>query len=273
MVPPLSQWPRSVGAPASGHSTGRHLYPWLVPCDCTVSDVSARRERPPLPSLSKHQSTTQGEVMTSVTSGRRPPRDGDRGDGGSDGAGFRGSLARPQDGQQLDEIMTYQKGVAVGAFLLAFLVMTFKAVAVGAILVAFLVGFGDHAAPIESPTSKVSPSSSTVAAPKPVPFTPNYRYPDGLELAITQITHAKLDGFRATDDPNAKPGDPYTIVTVTLRNGSHHEVEAAFVGTTTLWSPEAGGAPGEPERQRCWRRNTLSRRNVIAIRHGIPGSC
>jgi len=140
-------------------------------------------------------------------------------------------LARSQDGQQFGEIMTYQRAVAVGAILLAALLMTYyKGVAVGAVLVAFLVGFGDHAAPIESPTRKVSPSSSTVAAPEPVPFTPNYRYPDGLELAITQITHTKLDGFRATDDPNAKPGDPYTIVTVTLRNGTHHEVEAAFVG-------------------------------------------
>jgi len=127
--------------------------------------------------------------------------------------------------------VTYEKGVAVGAFLLAFLVMTYyKAVAVGAILVAFLVGFGNDAAPTEARTSEVSPSSTTVAAPKPVPLTPNYRYPDGLELTITQITHAKLDGFHATDDPNAKPGDPYTIVTVSLRNGTHHEVEAAFVG-------------------------------------------
>jgi hypothetical protein len=127
--------------------------------------------------------------------------------------------------------MTDQKGVAVGAILLAFLVVTYyKCVAVGAILVAFLVGFGNDAAPTEARTSEVSPSSTTVAAPKPVPLTPNYRYPDGLELTITQITHAKLDGFHATDDPNAKTGDPYTIVTVSLRNGTHHEVEAAFQG-------------------------------------------
>jgi hypothetical protein len=144
---------------------------------------------------------------------------------------FRGLPATPKTGQQSGEIMTDQQGVAVGAFVLALLVMTcYKAVAVGAILVAFLVGFGNDAAPIESPTNEVSPSSTTMVAPKPVPLSPNYRYPDGLELTITQITHAKLDGFRATDDPNAKPGDPYTIVTVTLRNGTHHEVEAAFVG-------------------------------------------
>ena len=68
--------------------------------------------------------------------------------------------------------------------------------AVGTVLLEFLVGCGNDAAPAEAPKGEVSPKATTATAPAPVPFTPKYRFRDGLKFPITEITNPNQDGSR-----------------------------------------------------------------------------
>lgn len=64
-------------------------------------------------------------------------------------------------------------------------------------------------------------------------FEEPYRYTDGLAVTVAGINHGTLAQIPYTDDPSVQPGDPYTIITVTLRNDSRHTFEAWFVGRVT----------------------------------------
>ena len=89
--------------------------------------------------------------------------------------------------------------------------------AVGTVLLEFLVGCGNNAAPAEAPKGEVSPRATTATAPAPVPFTPKYRFRDGLELAITEITNANLDGFRQPTSRVSRDALGYSVARWRLR--------------------------------------------------------
>lgn len=93
------------------------------------------------------------------------------------------------------------------------------------------------------PSQSASSASPTSAQPTPIPTptaTPagravsldkQYRYPDGLSVAVVEIAHATLGDFVSTEDPNAKVGDPFTIVTIEIHNGSDQEIAPLVVAS------------------------------------------
>lgn len=93
------------------------------------------------------------------------------------------------------------------------------------------------------PSQSASSASLTSAQPTPIPTptaTPagravsldkQYRYPDGLSVAVVEIAHATLGDFVSTEDPNAKVGDPFTIVTIEIHNGSDQEIAPLVVAS------------------------------------------
>lgn len=58
-------------------------------------------------------------------------------------------------------------------------------------------------------------------------------YTDGLAVAVTEIAHGRLTEMPYSDDPSVQIGDAYSIITVTLHNGSGHTFEAWFIGRVT----------------------------------------
>ena len=89
------------------------------------------------------------------------------------------------------------------------------------------------------PSQSASSASPTPAQPTPIP-TPigrtvsldkQYRYPDGLSVTVVEIAHATLGDFVSTEDPNAKVGDPFTIVTIEIHNGSDQEIRPMVVAS------------------------------------------
>jgi hypothetical protein len=89
--------------------------------------------------------------------------------------------------------------------------------AVGTVLLEFLVGGGNDAPPAEAPKGEVSPKARTATALAPVPFTPKYRFRDGLESAITEITNANLDGFRQRTSRVSRDTLGYSVTRWRLR--------------------------------------------------------
>ena len=76
-----------------------------------------------------------------------------------------------------------------------------------------------------SSSAAVSPSSGPSATVKAVGFHETYRTPDGVTVKIIEIKDAKLEPFPTTDDPDAKEGDPYVILTTKTTNGTKSKVE------------------------------------------------
>lgn len=76
-----------------------------------------------------------------------------------------------------------------------------------------------------TPTATAAPTGRTVSLDK------QYRYPDGLSVAVVEIAHATLGDFVSTEDPNAKVGDPFTIVTIEIHNGSDQEIRPMVVAS------------------------------------------
>jgi hypothetical protein len=106
------------------------------------------------------------------------------------------------------------------------------------VCVALLAILGACSSPAQSssPEPNTSESSSATAkaadaSPKAVSFSESYRYPDGITVAIAAVTHGKLEPFPATDDPNAKEGDPWTILSVTVHNATAKSFEMLLQGT------------------------------------------
>ena len=101
-----------------------------------------------------------------------------------------------------------------------------------------LVILGGCSSPANSSDAEPSTSESSSATPKAVvasskavSFSRNYRYPDGTTVAITGIAHGQLGLFPTTDDPNAKEGDPYTVLSVTVHNLTAKSLEVLIAGT------------------------------------------
>src|SRR4051794_4240493 len=90
-----------------------------------------------------------------------------------------------------------------------------------ALVLAFVAGCSS-AQPAGSPDVRTDGSSApsvsaattpvATAAPRSVGFTEKYRLDHGLVMSVAGITHGELDEFPNTDDPNAKKGDPYTVI-------------------------------------------------------------
>ena len=68
---------------------------------------------------------------------------------------------------------------------------------------------------------------------QPASLTEPYCYTDGLAVAVTEIAHGRLIEIPYSDDPSVQIGDAYSIITVTLHNGSVHTFEAWFIGRVT----------------------------------------
>jgi len=110
-----------------------------------------------------------------------------------------------------------------------------RAVATGFLLLLFLPSCDENAPrsdelPPAGQTVATSPSSPVSVEQPPVPLTKPFRYPDGLEVEVVGIQHGQLGDFPSTDDPNAKKGDPYTVVTVALRNRSADVIDTVLLG-------------------------------------------
>lgn len=58
-------------------------------------------------------------------------------------------------------------------------------------------------------------------------------YTDGLAVTVTEIENGQLTEIPYSDDPSVQIGDAYSIITVTLHNGSVHTFEAWFIGRMT----------------------------------------
>ena len=86
------------------------------------------------------------------------------------------------------------------------------------------------ASPISAPPTPI-PTPTATPTGRAVSFDKQYRYPDGLSVAVVEIAHAELPDFVATEDPNAKKGDPYTILTVKIHNGSDQEIAPLVVAS------------------------------------------
>jgi hypothetical protein len=84
--------------------------------------------------------------------------------------------------------------------------------------------------PTTSGSSSVSPKAAD-ASPKAVSFSKSYRYPDGITVAITGVAHGQLGAGQPTNAPDAKEGDPYTVLTVTVHNGTAKSFDALIQGT------------------------------------------
>ena len=91
-----------------------------------------------------------------------------------------------------------------------------------------------------APEASVNPSPSSSV--RTVGFNQTYSFENGLTVKILKIRSAKLGPFQPTDDPNAKEGDPYTIISTRIGNGSPAEVELVITSRVTF-GPEATEAP------------------------------
>ncbi len=83
-------------------------------------------------------------------------------------------------------------------------------------------------ASVSTPAAVNATPSATV---KVVSFDETYRYPDGITVTVTAITHGQLGVFPETEDPDAKEGDPYTVVSASVRNATAAKFELIFQGT------------------------------------------
>lgn len=116
-----------------------------------------------------------------------------------------------------------------------------KAYALVALLVLLIVCGCTSVEPVrEEPGT--SPGTTAPSQPRTVSFKKPYRHPDGVEIAVTKITMAKLLEGSSVEDPNAKIGDPYTILTVHVKNGSTEKLETSVTATCT-YGPDAKPAP------------------------------
>jgi hypothetical protein len=84
----------------------------------------------------------------------------------------------------------------------------------------------------EQPTNSGTHASSR---PQAISFDDTHEHADGVEVAVTEIADAKLIPFQ-TETGNT--GDPYTILTVQVSNGSTKRLELVLTGTLTYGAAE-----------------------------------
>jgi hypothetical protein len=74
----------------------------------------------------------------------------------------------------------------------------------------------------EQPTSSGSHASSR---PQAISFDDTHQHADGVEVAVAEIADAKLVAFQEPEGEDGNTGDPYTILTVRVSNGSTKQLE------------------------------------------------
>lgn len=103
---------------------------------------------------------------------------------------------------------------------------------------ALLAVLGACSSPVESSGPERGSTESSSATAKAadasavaVSFTKTYRYADGITVAVTGIAHGRLGPLPSTDNPDAKEGDPYTVLSVTVHNLTAKRFETLIQGT------------------------------------------
>lgn len=74
--------------------------------------------------------------------------------------------------------------------------------------------------PQQTPVRTPTPTQSVAD----VAFTATHEFADGISVRVSEVTFARLGQFQGTDDPNATPGDPYAIVTLSWTNSSDADI-------------------------------------------------
>ena len=100
----------------------------------------------------------------------------------------------------------------------------------GAILL--LLGCGiDRPATQSGEEQRPANGSDAPSRSEAISFDQTHKHADGVEVAVTDITAAKLVEFQYRPDEIGKTGDPYTILTVRVTNGSDKELELLLTAT------------------------------------------
>jgi hypothetical protein len=73
--------------------------------------------------------------------------------------------------------------------------------------------------------------SHAPSRPQAISFDETHKHADGVEVAVTEIAAARLVAFQYRPDDIGKTGDPYTILTVRVTNGSDKELELLLTAT------------------------------------------
>ena len=89
--------------------------------------------------------------------------------------------------------------------------------------------------------SGASSSAAPSAAVTAVGFDEPYRTADGVVVQITEVGESTLGPFPTTDDPDAKEGDPFVLLTTKTTNSTKSTLQ--FVPTAVLrYGPEKTAA-------------------------------
>lgn len=104
------------------------------------------------------------------------------------------------------------------------------------------------ASPTEQDASRQGQSSTDDsfdqggAEEKVATFTDKIIYTDGVEIEVTKHKQAKIGEWTMVDDDSAKPGDPYTVLTIRVKNGTHDRLDL-FGSATVTYGPDGEEAP------------------------------
>ena len=89
--------------------------------------------------------------------------------------------------------------------------------------------------------SEVPSSAAPSAAVKAVGFDEAFSTDDGVVVQITEIDESTLGPFPRTDDPDAREGDPFVLLTTKTTNSTKSTLQ--YVPTAVLWyGPEKTAA-------------------------------
>jgi len=96
--------------------------------------------------------------------------------------------------------------------------------------------------PAASTGTAKAKSTKAASKPKVASFKDKYTYPDGVQVEVTKVGKEKLTESAAVDDNSGKPGDPFTVFTIRVRNGSEATLDAVGSGTVS-YGPDGEEAP------------------------------
>ena len=114
---------------------------------------------------------------------------------------------------------------------------TVAALAMSAGLLLLPACSGDDSSNGSGSPSGASPAAAPSATVKAVGFDETYRTDDGVAVQITGVGESKLEPFPTTDDPDAKEGDPFVLITTKTTNSTKSTLQ--FVPTAVLrYGPE-----------------------------------
>ncbi len=107
------------------------------------------------------------------------------------------------------------------------------------VAVLLLLGCGIDKPPTESGDEQPT-SSGNHASPRPqaISFDDTHQHADGVEVAVAEIAAAELIAFQAREEGAGNTGDPYTILTVRVSNGSTKRLELVLTSTLSYGPDE-----------------------------------